>query len=211
MKICSAWPTSPSLWCPTPTLVTTSMVRLWKMFCYGVLEGKQSFKIYGFHNGGNFLLGKSAHGAADTDMAGLLGQLQVIMPWHWPIINTVPKFLIIENSTSGKRTIFAATEVSLPAPTTRPLPWAFHTSWEPTMTRLTLIVSLSLILSLTFSLFSCKVTCISYICTFNTQVVTPAAGTRGSQSRPRLTGTVLENVVAAYSTMNRYRLLKNLR
>ena len=62
-----------------------------------------------------------------------------------------------------------------------------------------------------FSLFSCKVTCISCICTFNTQVVTPAAGTRGSQSRPRLTGTVLENVVAAYSTMNRYRLLKDLR
>ena len=140
MKICSAWPTSPSLWCPTPTLDTTSMVRLWKMFCC-VLEGKQSFKIYGFHNGGIFFLGKSAHGAADTDMAGLLGQLQVIMPWHWPIINIVPKSLIVEISTSGKRTIFVATEVSPPAPTTRPLLWAFHTSWEPTMTRLTIIDS----------------------------------------------------------------------
>ena len=37
------------------------------------------------------------------------------------------------------------------------------------------------------------------------KVVTPAAGSRGGQSRPRLTGTVLENVVAAYSTMNRSR------
>ena len=35
------------------------------------------------------------------------------------------------------------------------------------------------------------------------KVVTPAAGSRGGQSRPRLTGTLLENVVAAYSTMNR--------
>ena len=37
------------------------------------------------------------------------------------------------------------------------------------------------------------------------KVVTPAAGSRGGQSRPRLTGTLLENVVAAYSTMNRSR------
>ena len=36
------------------------------------------------------------------------------------------------------------------------------------------------------------------------KVVTPASGSRGSQSRPRLTGTLLENVVAAYSTMNRF-------
>ena len=39
---------------------------------------------------------------------------------------------------------------------------------------------------------------------FILKVVTPAAGSRGGQSRPRLTGTLLENVVAAYSTMNRY-------
>ena len=38
---------------------------------------------------------------------------------------------------------------------------------------------------------------------FILKVVTPAAGSRGGQSRPRLTGTLLENVVAAYSTMNR--------
>jgi hypothetical protein len=36
------------------------------------------------------------------------------------------------------------------------------------------------------------------------QVVTPAAGPRGSGPRPRLTGTVLEGAVAAYSTMNRF-------
>ena len=49
------------------------------MFYNGVLEGIQNLEIYDFTTVG-FFLGKSAHGAADTDMAGLLGQLQVILP-----------------------------------------------------------------------------------------------------------------------------------
>ena len=140
-------------------------------------------------------------------MAGLLGQLQVIMPWHWPIINTVHRWKLNQREADdlcGHRGLAAGSDHQTFAMS---LPHKLRAYYDKVDFYWFFVI---FIIVDFFSLFSCKVTCINYICTFNTQVVTPAAGTRGSQSRPRLTGTVLENVVAAYSTMNRYRLLKDL-
>ena len=91
---------------------------------------------------------------------------------------------------SERPTIFAGTEAWPPAQITRPLPWAFPTSCVPTMIRSASCVIFNAIINYYWVVFILK-------------VVTPAAGSRGGQSRPRLTGTLLENVVAAYSTMNR--------
>ena len=79
---CAVWLTSRFLWCLMQTLDTTFTVSgfnpTWQMISERQYITRSMFS------------GKSAHGAADTDMAGLLGQLQVSPPYLFPSISLFP-------------------------------------------------------------------------------------------------------------------------